>query len=150
MIARERVELEDFKFFRPLEIRWNDLDPIGHVNNVYYIEYFQIGRGSYMTEMSQKWDWSKHMFVIAKISCNYLREIRMTAKNVRLGMRTSNIGTKSFDFQYVIISDNEETGLPIIHAVGYSTQVLIDTMANKSIEIPAWLRTNMIEYEPAL
>lgn len=144
-----KVNLENFKFFKNLELRWNDLDPIGHVNNVYYIEYFQIGRGFYMTEMSNSWDWMKHMFVIANISCNYYKELRLTNQNVRLGMRVSAIGTKSFDFEYVILSD-DSNGQPIVHAVGSSTQVLIDLSINKSIEIPVWLRTEMIDYEPKL
>lgn len=144
-----KVNLENFKFFKNLELRWNDLDPIGHVNNVYYIEYFQIGRGFYMTEMSNSWDWMKHMFVIANISCNYYKELRLTNQNVRLGMRVSAIGTKSFDFEYVILSD-DANGQPIVHAVGSSTQVLIDLSINKSIEIPVWLRTEMIDYEPKL
>ena len=39
------IHLQDFKFSLPLSIRWNDLDPLNHVNNVYYFEYFQMGRG---------------------------------------------------------------------------------------------------------
>ncbi len=149
MIAKEEIKLESFKYFKPLEIRWNDLDPIGHVNNVFYIEYFQIGRGTYMTEMSESWDWTKHMFVIANISCNYYKEINLSSKNVRLGVRVTSIGTKSFELQYVIISDRHDEK-PIIHAMGTSTQVLIDLSIKKSIEIPVWLRTDIIEYEPAL
>ncbi|MCB4235156.1 hypothetical protein LDL59_08735 [Kaistella anthropi] len=38
------VNTENYKFAMPLSIRWNDLDPLAHVNNVYYFEYFQIGR----------------------------------------------------------------------------------------------------------
>ncbi|WP_395092934.1 acyl-CoA thioesterase [Vaginella massiliensis] len=143
------VNLENFKFYKNIEIRWNDLDPIGHVNNVYYFEYFQIGRGYYMTEMSKNWDWMKHMFVIANISCQYFKELRLTHRNVQLGIRISAIGNKSFDFEYVIVSD-DKNGERIVHALGTSTQVLIDLSINKSIEIPVWLRSDMIAYEPNL
>ena len=59
------INTGDYKFAMPLSIRWNDLDPLAHVNNVYYFEYFQIGRGHYMHAVSQQWDWQKYMFVIA-------------------------------------------------------------------------------------
>jgi acyl-CoA thioester hydrolase len=89
-------KIEDFKFYHSLEIRWNDLDALGHVNNVLYIDYFQTGRGKYMTKVSKTWNWNKHMFVIANINCNYIREIGLKVKNPRIGVRISKMGTKKF------------------------------------------------------
>ncbi|MBF0598200.1 acyl-CoA thioesterase [Faecalibacter rhinopitheci] len=143
------MNLENFKFYHPLEIRWNDLDPIGHVNNVYYIEYFQIGRGFYMIDSSKKWDWTKNMFVIAHIECDYYKELKLLSKNPRIGLRVSRLGNKSFDFEYVIVSDDKD-GIPIVHAKGLSTQVLVDLTLGKSIELPEWLKTDIQTYEIAL
>ena len=143
------MSIENFKFFRPLEIRWNDLDPIGHVNNVYYFDYFQTGRSYYMLTASSKWDWHKNMFVIAHIECDYAKELKIEAVNPRVGMRVSKIGSKSFDFEYIILSDDKE-GNPILHAKGMSTQVLVDLSIGKSVEIPEWLKEEFHEYEPAL
>ena len=143
------MTLENFKFFKPLEIRWNDLDPIGHVNNVYYFDYFQTGRSYYMIEASKKWDWNKNMFVIAHIECDYQKEIKITAINPRVGVRVTKFGGKSFDFEYIIISD-DKNGNPILHAKGLSTQVFIDLSIGKSIEVPDWVINDINSYEPAL
>ena len=143
------MNLEHFKFFRPLEIRWNDLDPIGHVNNVYYFDYFQTGRSYYMLTASDKWDWHKNMFVIAHIECDYIKELKIEAINPRVGMRVLKLGSKSFDFEYIILSDGKD-GQPILHAKGISTQVLVDLSIGKSIEIPEWLKNDFATYEPAL
>ncbi len=143
------MNLEHFKFFRPLEIRWNDLDPIGHVNNVYYFDYFQTGRSYYMLTASDKWDWHKNMFVIAHIECDYIKELKIEAINPRVGMRVLKLGSKSFDFEYIILSDGKD-GQPILHAKGISTQVLVDLAIGKSIEIPEWLKNDFATYEPAL
>ena len=91
------INTGDYKFAMPLSIRWNDLDPLAHVNNVYYFEYFQIGRGHYMHAVSQQWDWQKYMFVIAHIECDYLKELSLSATNPTIKMRTSSLGNKSFD-----------------------------------------------------
>ena len=143
------MNIENFRFFRPFEIRWNDLDPIGHVNNVYYFDYFQTGRSYYMLEASQRWDWNKNMFVIAHVSCNYLTELKITAQNTRVGMRVTKIGSKSFDFEYIILSDDKD-GKPLLHAQGISTQVFVDLSIGKSIEIPDWLIEDFYSYEPSL
>lgn len=138
-----------FRFYHPLEIRWSDMDALGHVNNVMYIDYFQIGRGYYMNEASQTWDWFKHMFVIANISCNYVREIKLGVKYPRIGVRISKMGSKSFEIEYAIVSEGADREL-ILHAIGTSTQVMIDIKEKKTIELPLWLREEIMAYEPEL
>lgn len=143
------IDLNNFKFSFPLNIRWNDLDPLNHVNNVYYFEYFQIGRAQYMPAISKQWDWTKNMFVIAHIECDYFKELKFTAVKPSIKIRTSSVGTKSFIIEYLITSI-EKDGSEFVHAKGKSTQVLIDMSRGKSIEIPDWLREDLIDYEPAL
>ena len=145
----QNINIQDFKFSLPIEIRWNDLDPLSHVNNVYYFEYFQIGRGLYMPVVSNQWDWTKNMFVIAHIECDYFKELKLTANKPTIKIRTSALGSKSFEIEYLITSFDKENN-EIIHAKGKSVQVLIDTTIGKSIEIPDWLREAIVNYEPAL
>lgn len=146
---KKELAISDFRFFMPLHIRWNDLDPLGHVNNVWYIDYFQTGRGAYMNAASETWDWFQNMFVIAHISCDYYKEIPMGVKFPRIGVRATLIGNKSFVLEYVIVSE-DAAGVPILHASGSSTQVLVDVKASKSIPIPNWLRDELKAYEPHL
>lgn len=145
----QNINIQDFKFSLPIEIRWNDLDPLSHVNNVYYFEYFQIGRGLYMPVVSNQWDWTKNMFVIAHIECDYFKELKLTAAEPTIKLRTSSLGAKSFEIEYLITSFDKENN-EVIHAKGKSVQVLIDTTLGKSIEIPNWLREAIMDYEPAL
>ena len=145
----QNINIQDFKFSLPIEIRWNDLDPLSHVNNVYYFEYFQIGRGLYMPVVSNQWDWTKNMFVIAHIECDYFKELKLTANKPTIKIRTSALGSKSFEIEYLITSFDKENN-EIIHAKGKSVQVLIDTTLGKAIEIPNWLREAIMDYEPAL
>ena len=143
------INTENYKFAMPLSIRWNDLDPLAHVNNVYYFEYFQIGRGHYMHAVSQQWDWQKYMFVIAHIECDYLKELSLSATNPTIKMHTSSLGNKSFEIEYLITSTAKD-GSEILHAKGKSVQVMIDIAVKKPIELPEWLRKDINAYEPAL
>ncbi|MBF03898.1 MAG: thioesterase [Flavobacterium sp.] len=143
------INTTDFRFSMALPIRWNDLDPLNHVNNVFYFEYFQVGRGHYMLEASKQWDWTKNMFVIAHIECDYYKELKLTAKEPTIKLRTSSIGSKSFEIEYLITSLDKENN-EIIHAKGKSVQVLVDISVGKSVEIPNWLREDLTQYEPVL
>jgi len=37
-----------FRFFTTLEVRWRDLDALGHVNNAVYLTYLEQARVHYM------------------------------------------------------------------------------------------------------
>lgn len=140
------MSIQNFKFFKSLEPRWSDYDPIGHVNNVYYFEYFQIGRAYYMMDASKKWQWTRHMFVIAHMEADYQIELRPDALEPRIGVRVSKLGNKSFDFEYIVTSkgaNNED----IIHCIGKSTQVMYDMEEKKSIELPDWVKNDFNNFE---
>ncbi|WP_240723616.1 thioesterase family protein [Flavobacterium sp. J27] len=143
------INTTDFRFSMSLPIRWNDLDPLNHVNNVFYFEYFQVGRGHYMLSASKQWDWTKNMFVIAHIECDYYKELKLTAKEPTIKLRTSSIGSKSFEIEYLITSLDKENN-EIIHAKGKSVQVLVDISVGKSVAVPDWLREDLTTYEPSL
>ena len=132
-----------------LNIRWNDMDALGHVNNVYYIDYFQNARGQYMPTASKNWDWLKYMFVIAHIECDYFKELSLLSKKPMIHVRTSQLGTKSFEIEYAITS-LEKDDTEILHSLGKSIQVMIDVSQKKSIEIPEWLKSDLIEFESDL
>tara|TARA_R110001592_G_scaffold145060_1_gene368532 strand:- start:977 stop:1408 length:432 start_codon:yes stop_codon:yes gene_type:complete len=140
---------DNFRFSIPVSMRWNDLDALGHVNNIYYFEYFQIARGQYMPVASPQWDWYKNMFVIAHLECDYIKEITLKNIDMSVKVRTSSISNKSFEMEYLIISIAKD-GTEIIHAKGKSTNVMVDINAKKSMNIPDWLRKDIIAYEHAL
>ena len=137
--------LENFTFNQEIQIRWMDLDPLAHVNNSVYIQYFELGRGKYMGSASTTWDWHKNMFLIANISCDYKKELKLTDHHPRVWVRTMRFGGKSFDFEYLITS--EKDGQQVWHAHGRSTQVMFDMKAGKTMEIPKWLKEEITSYE---
>lgn len=136
---------DQFKFKQSLQVRWMDLDPLAHVNNSIYIQYFELGRGKYMSHASPTWDWHKNMFLIAHISCDYKKELKLTDANPAVMVRTSRFGGKSFDLEYLVTSEVE--GTQIVHAQGKSIQVMFDLKERKSIEIPNWLKEEIQKFE---
>jgi acyl-CoA thioester hydrolase len=62
--------MPDFHFTYPIEVRYDDLDPQGHVNNARFLSYFEQARVNYFIHLglfskgslSSKWgsSWPMH------------------------------------------------------------------------------------------
>lgn len=139
------IDLSQFKYKFPLQMRWNDLDALGHVNNALFITYFETARGGYMLEACPGWDWTKQMFLIGNVNASFHKELLLTAKNPSVYMRTSKIGNKSFELSYAVVSDGKEGKL--IHATGSSTQVMFDMRAKQTIAIADWIKEQLESFE---
>lgn len=139
------IDLNNFKFKFPLQMRWNDLDALGHVNNAIFITYFEVARGTYMLEACPGWDWMKQMFLIGKVEANFQRELLLTAEKPEVWMRTASLGNKSFELEYAVVS--QVKGQTVLHASGKSTQVMFDMKTRSTIEIEDWIRTSLTEFE---
>ena len=73
-MTNPKPNLKDFRFELPIQMRWNDLDPLGHVNNAIFITYFEFGRSQYMLKASSIWDWTKNMFLIGDVQAAFHKE----------------------------------------------------------------------------
>ncbi len=138
-------DLSAFKFSYPIQARWSDLDALGHVNNAVFITYFEIARAQYMIEACPGWSWHKHMFLIADIQASFKTELRLSATEIEVSVRTTQMGTKSFGLEYAVSSKVE--GKTLIHATGTSVQVMFDMGSKKTIPIADWVRTNLENFE---
>ncbi len=134
-----------FRFETKIQMRWNDLDAIGHVNNATYLTYLEIARGQYIMAACPDWNWKKDMFLIGNVNLNFIREIKLTDLNVSVCVRTSEIGNKSFVLEYHIVSGTP--GNRTIHASGTTTQVMFDLAERKSIVIPDWVRIRLGNFD---
>lgn len=139
------TDLSTFKFSHPIQIRWKDLDALGHVNNAVFITYFELARGHYMPTACPGWDWHKHMFLIANVQVDFKREVRLITPNTKVYIRTKEMGTKSFVLDYVLAS--EAKGIQTIHATGTTVQVMFDVKARKTTVIEDWVREALTAYE---
>lgn len=65
-----------FKHSLDLQIRFNDIDALGHVNNAVCMEFFDLGKAKYFTAVNGgPVDWRTANVVVANVNCNYLAPI---------------------------------------------------------------------------
>jgi acyl-CoA thioester hydrolase len=113
-----------------IQVRFTDLDVLGHVNNNVYLSYFEMGRVHYFKELlGIDWDWKKHTVVLAKNEVEYVRPVLLNHEP-EVFMFSEHIGTKSFTLTYELKVNG------IIFAKGRSILVAFDGEKGVSMEIP--------------
>lgn len=118
-----------------IEVRWRDVDALGHVNNAVYFTYLEIARTRYYEEVFQASTIRDINFILASIQCDFLSPTRH-GEIVEVGIRVPSAGRTSFDFEYE--ARTAEDGRPVARA--RSTQVLYDYEADRKIPVDqAWL-----------
>lgn len=135
--------LNDFKFKMKLALRWSDVDEAGHVNNAVYLTYFEEARVLYFHEAVQ-WDWKKDGIILANANVNYVRPL-FYPENAYAYVRTSRIGSKSLELEYVIVVENGDKKDMI--AKGTTVLVMFDYKSNQSVLVPAEIRVKLNAFE---
>ena len=86
-----------------LEIRWKDVDALGHVNNAVYLTYLEECRDEWLEEAlgdgEAAWD-----FVIARLAIDFRRELRLEDDVVLVSCRLERIGTSSVTTRETIVA----------------------------------------------
>ncbi len=117
-----------------VQVRFADIDVMGHVNNAVYLSYFEMTRVHYFEHLlGSKWDYNKDGFLLARNEVDYILPIFLTDKPI-IKMTTKNLGNKSFTFCYEIYVQEE------LRTKGLSVMVGYDSVNGKTIEIPAKMR----------
>jgi acyl-CoA thioester hydrolase len=132
----------DKLFSTNIEVRFRDLDAIGHVNNAVFFTYFEEGRKHFSKKVFEVSDVSEFNFIMAHIQCDFIKPVQFNDR-VILQMWVENIGTKSFSFEYRLVDFSDEA---MVYATGKSIQVCYDYQKNRSIEVPAKMRERLTLY----
>lgn len=125
----------DFPVTARIEVRWRDIDPLGHVNNAVYFTYFEVARARYFEEAFDARTVRDINFILASIECDYLSPVRY-GEVVEVGIRIPAVGRTSFDFEYEARTATGDR--PVARA--RSTQVLYDYERDRKVEVTEpWL-----------
>jgi len=136
--------MSDFRFFHPIVVRYGDLDPQGHVNNAAFLTYLEHARVAYVRYLGL-WDGNSFLeigIILARIELDYIEPILMTDA-VEVGLRTSRLGNKSLDMEYVV----RETNTGQIYAEAKTVQVAYDYQKGKTIPIKENWRKKLQDFE---
>lgn len=126
------MEQQQIHFFHeaPVQIRFNDIDSLGHVNNATIQEYFDLGRMEYFkSAFTSNINWEKFAAIIASIKTDFASPIFINDK-LLVKTKVTRIGTKSMKLTQHLTDDKS-----ILKATCESIMVSFDHKTQSSIEI---------------
>lgn len=133
------MELNRFTFSTKIQIRFIDMDAFRHVNNANYLTFCEIARTEYWKKRI-RWDWTKLGIIIARVEIDYLKPLTLKDKLI-VYVRTSKVGNKSFELEYVLSS--KQHNRQIVHATAKTVCVCIDYNTDTTVPIPKKYKETM-------
>ena len=137
--------MSDFRFYHPLEVRYGDLDPQGHVNNAKHLSYFEQARIHYMIELglfTRDQSFMEIGVIVADVHITYLEPIYFR-QNIKVGVHAAKLGSKSMTWEQNIV----DTDTGSVLARGEVIIVTYDYKDEKTIPVPQEWREKIIEFE---
>lgn len=132
-------ELNTFRHRCDLQIRFSDVDVLGHVNNTVYMTFYDTGKAHYFTDiLGRAVDWKHVECVIANIDCAFLAPI-FFGEEIEVLTRCQAIGEKSFRLLQVI----REKRNGVLKSACETVMVAFDPESGKAIEIPPHWREGL-------
>lgn len=125
--------MEELKFHHtlPIQLRFNDVDKFGHVNNTIYFTYYDLGKTEYFATAYPALNWEKDGMVVVHIEANFISQILGTS-SIAVETTVAEIGNKSLTMvQQVIDTHTKE-----VKCVCKSILVAFDLENHDSKEIP--------------
>ena len=130
--------MEGYSYSLGVDVRYRDLDPVGHVNNAVYATYLEHTRTNYYADVLGLAT-EELSFVLAHVEIDY--ESPVTAEDdVRVWVRVSRLGEKSMTTEFLIEASGETA------ATAESVQVVIDDDGVPR-QVPDEWRQEILEYE---
>lgn len=124
----------------PIQIRFSDIDPFQHVNNVAQQMYFDLGKTEYYRIVLGGGEalFGKLRIVTASTATSYLGQVRMY-DTVRVTTTCERVGNKSLTlFQQLKVGDE-------VRSESRSVMVVFDFETQRSEPVPDDWRHRMLE-----
>ena len=132
-----------FKHITPIQLRFNDFDALGHVNNSVYLSFFDLGKTSYFMQVLPDVQLNREVgIVIADIHVSFLLPV-YPGENVAVETAVFEVGNKSFKlYQQLIDLDTNE-----VECICKTVMVCFDAKTKSTRQIsPEW-RKAMADFE---
>ncbi len=142
-MTADEVRQWRFVFESPIQIRYNDIDTNGHVNNGVYHSYYDMGRLGYFDKVFHGNPFGENRnIIIAQVNTTYLREV---FKKDVVSVRSTIIrwGNSSFDMLQGLFrqtADGEEL-------VSFNVTTFVSLLYKKPSPVPQEWKELVYAYE---
>ena len=138
--------MQNFKHKVPIQLRFKDIDKMGHVNNANYLTYIELARVKYFEDVvGTDKKWSQQVgIILARIEIDYKAPVFLH-DTIFVYTRCSRIGNKSLTLDWTIV--REKQNQEEVVAQGNAVLVCYDYTHEKTIAIPDEQRKAIERFE---
>ncbi|NLV71093.1 MAG: acyl-CoA thioesterase [Actinobacteria bacterium] len=86
--------LTDYPVVVDIVVRWGDMDSLGHVNNILYLQYFETARIDYLMRLGMDPpgpSWQESGLIIKSVTCRFVAPVKFP-DTLSVGARVASIG----------------------------------------------------------
>lgn len=125
-----------------VQLRFNDIDILGHLNNTVYFSLYDLGKARYMEEVGLREAAPvPPTSVIADVHCSYLKPIHY-GDEIYVTTTCPEIGDKSFVLEQEMVDADGE-----VRSRCRTVMVYFDPATGKSDHVPQAYRDKIKAYE---
>jgi acyl-CoA thioester hydrolase len=120
----------------PIQLRYNDYDDRGHVNNAVYLTYFELGRVAAWLAVGESQEPS---FILAEARVSY-RSPALLGDPLAVEITTGEVRTKAWTWRYRVVDERDDR----LVAEGETVQVMYDFAVRGTVPVPPTLRERLL------
>src|SRR6266704_6392149 len=91
-------------FEHPVDVRWRDVDALGHVNHAVFLTYLEEGRDAFFSQTLG----GDPVYVVARIEIDLRAEVRYPDRRVTVRIAVERMGTTSLTTRETIRTPSGE------------------------------------------
>lgn len=128
-----------------IEVKWGEMDAIGHLNNVNYFRYFEHGRIDWMHRRGIATHGSGCGLMLVHAECNFRKSV-VYPSTVEVRLYVNEPRRSSVPLWQEMVDAHEPN---VKYADGGATLVWIDYATNKSLPLPDHMRAIVLKGQGA-
>jgi acyl-CoA thioester hydrolase len=94
----------DAIFEHPVDVRWRDVDALGHVNHAVFLTYLEEGRDAFYSRALG----SDPSYVVVRLEVDLRAEVRYPDQRVTVRIEVERVGTTSLTTRETILAPSGE------------------------------------------
>jgi acyl-CoA thioester hydrolase len=94
-------------FERAVDVRWRDVDALGHVNNAVFLTYLEEARDAFFIQALR----GDPIYVVARLEVDLRTEVRYEDRRVTVQVAVEAVGTTSLTTREMILTPAREVAV---------------------------------------
>jgi acyl-CoA thioester hydrolase len=141
-VVSPEVKAEGYSLAVPIDVRFRDMDSMGHVNNAVYFTYFENARIAYWRAVPGIRSRRSLDYILARAECDF-RSPTTLEDDLCCHIRVASFGRTSFAFEYLL--RDERSGRAV--AEGRTVQVMYDYAVRRAQPLDPDIKTAIEAFE---